>query len=190
MTDLDDPLLPFLIGELDQIEKAVGLNNRLIVPTTPLDDASAEHQTVRWTFRFTWQQVERGRRYVIPLPRETASQALQPVIAEINQLALAALATDPRAIRNDSSVDEMRAELEALAVDSEVRTHLTEDGRTVGFAHDESVLVLPVSAVERRIDYRSGLSAYSISESVSVGPLQLFRPDAVWVVPYASDASE
>ena len=190
MTDLDDPLLPFLIGELDQIEKAVGLHNRLIVPTVPVVDPSEDAQTFRWTFRFTWQQVERGRRYVIPLPRETASQALQPVIAEINQLALSALAADPRAIRNNSSVDEMRAELEALAVGSEVRTHLTEDGRTVGFAHDESVLVLPVSAVERRIDYRSGLSAYSISESVSVGPLQLFRPDAVWVVPSASDASE
>ncbi len=190
MTDPDDPLLPFLIGELDQIEKAVGLNNRLIVPTVPLDDASAELQTFRWTFRFTWQQVERGRRYVIPLSRETASQALQPVIAEIDQLALSALAADPRVVRRNSSIDEMRAELEALAVSNEVRTHPIEDGRTVGYVHDESVLLLPVSAVERRIDYRSGLSAYSISESVSVGPLQMLRPDAVWVVSPASDASE
>ena len=116
MTDLDDPLLPFLIGELDQIEEAVGLNNRLIVPTVTVDDASDDAQTLRWTFRFTWQQVERGRRYVIPLPRETASQALQPVIAEINQIVLSALATDPRVVRNNSSIEEMRAELEALAL--------------------------------------------------------------------------
>ena len=189
MTDPDDPLLPFLIGELDQIEEAVGLRSRLIVPTVPLDDLLEDAQKFRWTFRFTWQQVERGRRYVIPLPRETASQALQPVIAEINQIALSALATDPRAIRNNSSIEEMRAELEALGAGSEVRTQVIEDGRTVGFVNDESALLLPVSAVERRIDYRSGLSAYSISESVSVGPLQLFRPDAVWVVSPASDAS-
>ena len=190
MTDLDDPLLPFLIGELEQIEEAVGLRMRLIVPTAPLDDSSADVQTLHWTFRFTWQQVERGRRYVIPLPRETASQALQPVIAEINQIVLSALATDPRLVRNNSSIEEMRAELEALAAGSEVRTQVIEDGRTVGFVHDESALLLPVSAVERRIDYRSGLSAYSISESVRLGPLQVLRPDAVWVVSPASDASE
>ena len=189
MTDTDDPLLPFLLGELGQIEEAVGLRTRLMLPTVPIDDASEHVQTFRWTFRFTWQQVERGRRYVIPLPRETAAQAIQPIRAEINQIALSTLATDPRVVRRNASIDDMKAKLEALAAGSEVRAQPVADGLTVGFVRDQSVLALPVSAVERRIDYRSGLSAYSISESVRVGQLRLLRPDAVWVVPSAAGSA-
>ena len=186
MTDPDDPLLPFLIGELEQIEEVVGIRSRLIVPTSSLEESAEDVQTFRWTYRFTWQQVERGRRYVIPLPRETASLALQPVISEINGLALSTLVNSSEVRRRSTSVEDLMAERGGLSDGNEVRTHPIGDGSTLVYVHDESVLALPLSAVERRISYRAGLSAYSISESVRVGPLQILQPDSVWVVASAS----
>ena len=182
MTDPDDPLLPFLIGELEQIEEVVGIRSRLIVPSAPLADSSDDVQTFRWTYRFTWQQVERGRRYVIPLPREIASLALQPVISEINGLALSTLVNSSEVRRRSTSVKNLMAELGALIEGKEVRTHPIGDGSTLAYVHDESVLALPVSAVERRISYRTGLSAYSISEFVRIGSLQVLQPDFIWVI--------
>ncbi len=182
MNDPDDPLLPFLIGELEQIEEVVGIRSRLIVPTSSLEESAEDVQTFRWTYRFTWQQVERGRRYVIPLPREIASLALQPIISEINGLALSTLVNSSEVRRRSTSVEDLMAELGTLSEGKEVRSHAIGDGSTLVYVHDESVLALPVSAVERRISYRSGLSAYSISESVRTGSLQVFQPDFVWVI--------
>ena len=182
MNDPDDPLLPFLIGELEQIEQVVGIRSRLIVPTSLLEESAEDVQTFRWTYRFTWQQVERGRRYVIPLPREIASLALQPAISEINELALSTLVNSSEVGRRSTSVEDLMSELGGLSAGNEVRTHPIGDGSTLVYVHDDSVLALPVSAVERRISYRTGLSAYSISESVRVGPLRILQPDSVWVV--------
>ncbi len=182
MNDPDDPLLPFLIGELEQIKEVVGIRPRLIVPTNSLEESAEDVQTFRWTYRFTWQQVERGRRYVIPLPRETVSLALQPVISEINGLALSTLVNSSEVRRRSASVEDLMAELEALSEGKQVRTHPIADGSTLVYVHDESVLALPLSAVVRRITYRTGLSAYSISESVRIGSLQILQPDFVWAI--------
>ena len=130
MTIPDDPLLDFLQGELEQIEEFVGLKRRLLVPVIPLDEAHGETRTYSWTFRYTWQEVERGRRYVIPLDRERARIAQRPIIEQIVHLVTSQAEADP------------------------------------------TDLALPISDIRRRVSFRAGLNAYSVSESIRVGPLQ------------------
>ena len=173
MTDSDDPLLSFLYGELAQIEEAVGFRRRLIVPIAPLEDVDGETQTFNWMFRYTWQEVERGRRYVIPLERERAFNAQQAAIAEIIQLAMSQIMADAR----------VASDMSGSLVDSAQRvTWASPEGVAVEFVNDPSVIALPVSAIRRRVSFRAGLNAYSVSESVLVGPLQLHRPELVAVV--------
>ncbi len=83
MSDTGDPLLSFLHGELDQIEEAIGLTRHLPVATVPLDRSHEETQTYNWSYRFTWQEVERSRRYVLPLDRERARAARLPAVDQI-----------------------------------------------------------------------------------------------------------
>ncbi len=83
MTDADDPLMEYLARELAQIEEDVGLQERLGVPVVPLGAHHSESRTFNWTYRYTWQEVERGRRYVLPLDRERARSAQQPVADQI-----------------------------------------------------------------------------------------------------------
>lgn len=88
MSDTNDPLLSFLEGELEQIEEAVGFKQQLVVPVVPLKEDHGESQTYSWSYRYTWQEVERGRRYVLPLDRERARAAQRPVIDQIVQQAM------------------------------------------------------------------------------------------------------
>ncbi len=83
MSDADDPLLAFLHGELEQIEDAVGFSQLLPLPTIPLEASHGESQTLSWSYRFTWQEVERSRRYVLPLDRERARAARRPAVEQI-----------------------------------------------------------------------------------------------------------
>lgn len=83
MTDADDPLMAYLDRELEQIEEEVGLPERLGVPLVPLETHHSEPRTFNWTYRYTWQEVERGRRYVLPLDRDRARSAQQPVADQI-----------------------------------------------------------------------------------------------------------
>ena len=85
MANTDDPLLESLRDEVDRIEQLV--DERLPWPTTAVAGIVAEGgQTVRWSYRFTWQEVERGRRYVMPLPADRALNARRSALAELRSL--------------------------------------------------------------------------------------------------------
>ncbi len=130
MTQTEDPLLDFLHGELDQIEQALAFDQQLGLPVVPLTDSHAETLTYSWSYRYTWQEVERGRRYVIPLDRQRARTAQRPIIEQIAHLVTSQAESDP------------------------------------------TDLALPVSDIRRQVSFRAGLNAYSVSESIRVGPLQ------------------
>ena len=83
MTDVDDPLMAYLDRELEQIEDEVNLPERLGIPLIPMEADHGESRTFNWTYRYTWQEVERGRRYVLPLDRDRARSAQQPVADQI-----------------------------------------------------------------------------------------------------------
>ena len=85
MTDTDDPLLDSLHDEVARIERLV--DHRLAWPANAVTGVVAEtDQTVRWSYRFTWQEVERGRRYVMPLPADRALNARRSALAELRNL--------------------------------------------------------------------------------------------------------
>ena len=85
MTDTDDPLLDSLHDEVARIERLV--DQRLAWPAnTVAGDVADAGQTVRWSYRFTWQEVERGRRYVMPLPTDRAFDARRSALAELRSL--------------------------------------------------------------------------------------------------------
>ena len=98
MTDADDPLMQYLARELAQIEEDVGLQERLGVPVVPLGAHHSESRTFNWTYRYTWQEVERGRRYVLPLDRDRARAAHRPVIDQIGQWVQSQIAKDSEVI--------------------------------------------------------------------------------------------
>ncbi len=86
MIDPRDPLLPFLAGEVKRIEQLV--DSRLPWPDhTAAGSVEQTGQLVRWSYRFTWQEVERGRRYVMPLPINRAIYARRSVWEETRSLA-------------------------------------------------------------------------------------------------------
>jgi len=190
MTDSDDPLLGFLAGELVQIAEAVGLERGLPVPVTPLLDSHGQTRTFSWTFRFTWQEVERSRRYVIPLPRERARQAQRAALGEITAWAISQIAADSRVTRDVSSEAALVSALHDQADEAEITTWRSDDGVSIGFVHDPAILALPISEIRRSINYRAGLNVYAISESVSVGALQLLQPESVGIVGLAPDSPE
>ena len=85
MTDQDDPLLESLREEVARIEQL--MDERLPWPANAVAGVAAEtDQTVRWSYRFTWQEVERGRRYVMPLPADRALNARRSALAELRSL--------------------------------------------------------------------------------------------------------
>lgn len=99
MTDTDDPLLEHLRDEVDRIERLV--NQRLPWPATATPgEVTQSAQTVRWSYRFTWQEVERGRRYVMPLPTDRAINARRSALEELRSLVadtpVAVQQADPR----------------------------------------------------------------------------------------------
>ena len=82
MTDTDDPLLQHLRDEVGRIERLV--DQRLPWPASAIPGVVTESaQTVRWSYRFTWQEVERGRRYVMPLPTDRAIDARRSALEEL-----------------------------------------------------------------------------------------------------------
>ena len=81
MTDPDDPLAEHLRDEVGRIERLV--DQHLAWPVTAIPGVVAEpQQTIRWSYRFTWQEVERGRRYVMPLPTNRALNARRAALSE------------------------------------------------------------------------------------------------------------
>lgn len=89
MTDPDDPLIEHVLAEAERIERALdrryerrGGLARLGMPATP-DDHAGPVQTFSWRYRFTWQEAERSRRYVIALPVDRCIEARQPVEEQI-----------------------------------------------------------------------------------------------------------
>ncbi len=92
MSDPDDPLFEHLRDEVDRIERLV--DQHLAWPATTIPGAVAEpQQIVRWSYRFTWQEVERGRRYVMPLPTDRALNARRAALEEFPALAKDATVT-------------------------------------------------------------------------------------------------
>ncbi len=180
MTQPDDPLLPFLLGELERIEAEVGLRARLAIPTiveSPTAARSAmDWRPLHWTYRFTWQQVERSRRYVWSLPRERMSEALEPRAAELQQRTLEAIRADPRVPRS-ASLESMSIELQRSALGGEVSIVSLADGGCVGFPREAWALALPVTAVQRQVRFRQAPGVYTIRESIQVGPLRLLHPE-------------
>ena len=74
MTNPDDPLISHLQDEVARIERSV--DQRLPWPFAVVHGLVPEpDQVIRWSYRYTWQEVERGRRYVIPLPVDRALDA-------------------------------------------------------------------------------------------------------------------
>ena len=85
MTATDDPLQDSLHDEVARIERLV--DQRLPWPANAVvGDVADAGQTVRWSYRFTWQEVERGRRYVMPLPTDRAIDARRSALAELRSL--------------------------------------------------------------------------------------------------------
>ncbi len=181
MTDAADPLMDFLLDELARMELEAGFRARLAIPTV-LETPTADWRTVRWSFRFTNQQVERSRRYVWSLPRERMTEALDGRMAAVEQEAAAQAAADPRVPRS-ASLASLLMEVQEAAMGAEVSVLPLADGSRLGVPHDAWALSLPVSATERDVSYRDALSIYSIKESVRVGPLRLLRPDACRLLP-------
>ena len=181
MTDTTDPMMPWLLEELARMELEAGLRARLALPTM-VADSEDDWTTLRWSYRFRWQQVERSIRYVFSLPRERMGDALEARAAEVERAALEEVADDPRVPRSES-LAMMLIELQEAALGAEVTVVQLSDGRRVGFPHDAWALSLPVSETERRVEYREALATYAISESAQVGPLRLLRPDVCRVLP-------
>jgi hypothetical protein len=89
MTDTDDPLIEHLREEVDRIERLV--DQRLPWPDTAIHGIVTQSaQNVRWSYRFTWQEVERGRRYVMPLPVDRAIDARASALTELRAIAVGA----------------------------------------------------------------------------------------------------
>ncbi|MCY3569552.1 MAG: hypothetical protein OXH38_13065 [Chloroflexi bacterium] len=185
MTDTPDPMMPWLLEELGRMEAEAGLRARLAVPTV-LTEPSDDWQTLRWSFRIRWQQVERSIRYVFSLPRERMGDALEPRASEVERAAMEAVAGDSR-VPHSASLAEMLMELQQAALGAEVTVLQLSDGRRVGFPHDAWALSLPVSETERRVVYREALATYAITESAQIGPLRLLRPDVCRVLPAGAE---
>lgn len=167
------------------MEAEAGLRARLAVPTV-LTEPSDDWQTLRWSFRIRWQQVERSIRYVFSLPRERMGDALEPRASEVERAAMEAVAGDSR-VPHSASLAEMLMELQQAALGAEVTVLQLSDGRRVGFPHDAWALSLPVSETERRVVYREALATYAITESAQIGPLRLLRPDVCRVLPAGAE---
>ncbi len=181
MTDTPDPMMPWLLEELGRMEAAAGLRARLAVPTV-LVEPSPDWQTLRWSYRFRWQQVERSIRYVFSLPRDRMANALEARATEVERAAMEVVAGDSRVPQSESLAG-MLMELQQAALGAAVTVLQLSDGRRLGFPHDAWALSLPVSDTERRVVYREALATYAISESAQVGPLRLLRPDVCRVLP-------
>ena len=181
MTGTPDPLLAFLLDELGRMESEAGFRARLAIPTA-IEEPGADWRTVRWSYRFTNQQVERSRRYVWALPRERMSEALAGRVTDLEQEVLAAVAADPRLPRS-ASLANLMMEVQEAALGADVSVVPLADGSLLGFPRDAWALSIPVAATEREVSYRDTLNVYAVSESVRVGPLRLRRPDACRLLP-------
>ena len=85
MTNPDDPLISHLRNEVDRIERLV--DQRAPWPFALVHGLVPEpDQVIRWAYRYTWQEVERGRRYVIPLPIDRALNARRSAHSELLDL--------------------------------------------------------------------------------------------------------
>ena len=86
MTD-HDPLLGYLESELDRIDASAPLASLVGVELAPLPSDAETTTVLRCSWRYTWQEVERGRRYVIPLDRERPLAARRGLARQINESA-------------------------------------------------------------------------------------------------------
>ena len=118
-----DPLLAYLQSEVERIAREWPLERLLAGQVagqlTALDEGDSGTLTLSGGYRYTWQEVERGRRYVIPLDADRAVAAKRRLASEIAELG-------------------------------------------VGGA------TLAVSEIARTVEFRSGMNAYSVRESVVV----------------------
>lgn len=122
-----DPLLAYLQSEVERIAREWPLERLLAGQSagqvagqlTALGEGDSGTLTLSGGYRYTWQEVERGRRYVIPLDADRAVAAKRRLASEIAELG-------------------------------------------VGGAP------LAVSEIARTVEYRSGMNAYSVRESVVV----------------------
>ena len=80
----DDPLFAHVQGEAERMERAVdrryerrGGLARLRLP--PSETNPTEETVFTWRYRFTWQEAERSRRYVISLPVDRCIAARESV---------------------------------------------------------------------------------------------------------------
>ena len=89
MSNPDDPLIGHVLAEAERIERAVdrryerrgGLARFGLPPGS--DEPPDQGRTFTWRYRFTWQEAERSRRYVIALPVDRCIAARQPVEEQI-----------------------------------------------------------------------------------------------------------
>ncbi len=118
-----DPLLAYLQSEVERIAREWPLERLLAGQVagqlTALDEGDSGTLTLSGGYRYTWQEVERGRRYVIPLDADRAVATKRRLASEIAELG-------------------------------------------VGGA------TLAVSEIARTVEFRSGMNAYSVRESVVV----------------------
>ena len=88
MTDAHDPLLSHVLGEAERMERAVDrrYERRGGLARLRLDETAepnAEARVFTWRYRFTWQEAERSRRYVIALPVDRCVEARRTVEEQI-----------------------------------------------------------------------------------------------------------
>ena len=182
MTESSDPLLPHLLNELDGMRS---IRSQIVVPTTVLADDGTPIQTVSWRYRYTWQEVERSRRYVIPLTTESRKAAQSRAAFKINQLALDAILHDDRVPR--LGIDVLPEQMDERVAKANLggATHVgmveIEEGIKVYWLRHEDVISIPVSDVRRQVTFRDDLSVYQIVESIDVGDVQLLEPGLAWV---------
>lgn len=184
----DDPLLPFLERNIATLPS---LLSELIIPVRPLEPDDDVLQTVEFDYRYTWQEVERARRYVKPLDALPREQAKNSAIPQILSHCFDAILSDERVPRMglDLTAEEMDAR---LANEREIEiehSNMVElpIGLAVYWVPHADVITLPASVVRRRVTWREQLGAYQITESVELGRLEILRPDLLMTQGFVPD---
>jgi hypothetical protein len=174
----DDPLLPFLERNLATLPS---LLSELILPLRSLEPDDEVLQTVEFDYRYTWQEVERARRYVKPLDALPREQAKSSAIFQIHGYCFDAIMSDERVPRLNLEVtaEEMDARVASEQdIDIERRYMvMLPSGVAIYWVPNPAVIALPTSVVHRQVSWREALNAYQIRESVDIGRLQILRPD-------------
>lgn len=183
-----DPLLPFLERELEAMP---GLLAQVVMPMRPLKQDDDVLRTVEFGYRYTWQEVERARRYMKPLDALPRDQAKRSAIAQINNHCFETILSDERIRRMGPEVTAEALDAR-LADEQEIdveQSHMVElpNGLAIHWVANADVIALPTSVVRRHISWREEMSAYQIKESVDLGDLEILRPDLLMTRAAAPD---